>query len=937
MADTRHGDKMWQEQYERWTQMKPPIEFTKEEDARPLIKKLGLHITDRKFVKEIKTTDAEYYGMDPWVTDEMAEAALKMTIHKPYTIAELEKMNKRSWAELKPVFDKLCDVGICDFEETEDRGRVYSVPPYIVGSGEYIGMKKSMVDEHIESTYIFDRMAFEPLIGKTELVPPGGAGMAMHVVPVQKAIDHVSEAVDCEKLSFWLEKYGKKLAAMPCVCRMSRETLDEGSGEEWEDMCIASSVIADYIVETGRGHYITLDEAKAILAKAEELGCVHQVTNLDGPDRAIGICNCSINTCNALRASQFFQTPNLSRCAYVAHVDKEKCVACGKCVEVCPGGAVKLGQKLCTKDGPVTYPVRDLPDDNHWGRDRWNPNYRYDARTNCYDTGTAPCKTACPAHIAIQGYLKLASEGKYAEALALIKQDNPFPAVCGRVCNKRCEDACMRGEVDRAVAIDAVKKFIADRDLKSETRYIPPIHSMKRYGRFEGRKVAVIGAGPAGLSCAFYLAQMGYYPTVFEKNPLPGGMLRYGIPAYKLERAVIDAEIDVLREMGVEIRCSTEIGKDITIPQLRAEGYEGFYLAIGAQKAAKLNIPGEDLNGVFYGVDFLHEIAEGKTPAVGKNVAVVGGGNVAIDVARSAVRLGAENVTIYYRRTREEMPAEDLEVREAEEEGVKFRFLCNPVEILGKNGKVNAVKAEIMELGEPDEKGRRKPVGTGKYATVKADSVIGAIGQQVDLGGIEAEGMILNKNGTIQAADLTYQTAQKDIFVGGDAFTGPKFVIDAIAHGREGAISLHRFMRPNTSLELGRNRRDFIELDKKSVVLDPEAIKKPARQEAGTDESVDRRTFGDYSRTLTEDQVKLETSRCLGCGASIVDPNKCIGCGLCTTRCMFDAIHLERDLPDASHMVPREETMKNLLPYAAKRAVKILKKDIKNKVAGGRA
>ena len=909
MPDTRYGDKMWQEQYDKWTTMKPDIEFAKE--ARPLIQKLALHITDRKFVKEIKTSDAEYYGLDPWVTDEMAEVALKMKIHRYYTIAELEKLNKRPFSELKPIFDRLVQVGVCDFEETKTEGRKYAVPPFIVGSGEYMGMKQSMVDEHVESTYIFDRMAFEPLVGLTQMIPPGGAGLAMHVVPVEQAIAHETQSVSSEHLSYWMKKYADKFAVMPCVCRMSHETIDEGSGEDYNDMCIATSVLADYAVESGRGRYISYDEAMEIINRAEELGCVHQVTNLDGPEKCIGICNCNINTCNALRASQFFQSPNLSRCAYVAHVDKEKCVACGKCVEVCPGGAVKLGQKLCTSEGEVKYPVRDLPDDNEWGVERWNPNYRYDARTNCYDSGTAPCKTACPAHIAIQGYLQLAGEGKYAEALALIKQDNPFPAVCGRVCNKRCEDACTRASLDKAVSIDAVKKFVADRDLNAQTRYIPPIQSMKRYGRFDGRKVAVIGAGPAGLSCAYYLAQMGYFPTVFERNPLPGGMLRYGIPKYKLEKDVVDAEISVLREMGVEIRCGVEIGRDLSIQALRDEGYEGFYLAIGAQAGAKLAIPGEELKGVFSGVDFLHALAEDSAPALGRTVIVVGGGNVALDVARSAKRLGAEKVTVVYRRTREEMPAEAIEIEEAAAEKVEFRFLAAPVEALGTDGAVSALRVELMELGEPDGKGRRKPVGTGKFEELPADAVIAAIGQKVELGGIAPEAMEFNKNGTVKAAELTCQTAQRDIFAGGDVLTGPKFVIDAIAAGREGAISLHRFMRPKTSLTLGRNRRDYIELDKKSVVLPIDKLHVPARQEA------------DAAGALTEAQVKAESSRCLGCGASVVDPNKCIGCGLCTTRCKFDAIHLSRDLPECSEMVTREAGMKKILPYAAKRAAKI--------------
>ena len=895
MAFSKKGDPMWDEQYERWTKMAPPNkEYSK--NPRPLIQKLGLHITDRMFVKEILPTDPEYYGLDPFVTDEMAEIALKMKVHKYYPLSKLAKMNNRSEESIDKVLREMAQIGLVDFENRWDE-RWYALPPFIVGSGEYFGMKQSMVDEHVEASYIFDRMAFNPLIGKTQLIPPGGAGMAMHVIPVEKAIDHCSTKYKVEELSYWIAKQNDKFAAMPCVCRMSRETIDEGSGQDPTDMCIACADLADFVVESGRGHYIGYEEVMEILEKAEELGCVHQITNLDGPEKIIGICNCHIDTCCALRASQFFNTPNLSRSAYIAHVEKEKCVACGKCVEVCPAGAVKLGQKLCTTCGEVTYPQAELPDETRWGEDKWNPNYRYDARTNCYDTGTAPCKTACPAHIAIQGYLQFAKEGKYKEALALIKQDNPFPAICGRVCNHRCEDECTRGGIDEAVAIDAVKKFVADLDLDAKTRYVPPIHSMKRYGRFDDVKVGVIGAGPAGLSCAYYLAQMGFYPTVFEKNPLPGGMMRYGIPEYKLERATIDAEIEILKEMGVEIKCGVEIGKDITIQQLRDEGYKSFCLAIGAQKGAKLGIPGEDQKGVFSGIDFLHDYNEGKTPKIGKNVAVIGGGNTAMDVARCAKLMGAD-VTVVYRRKESDMKADPLEVEEAREAGINFMFEYKPVEITGKT-KVTGLKCD--------------------KGTVKCDTVIAAIGQKVDFGGIDQEAMVITEKGTVKAAPLTYQTEQKDIFASGDVETGPRFVIDAIAAGREAAISMQRYMRPNTSLELGRNRRDFIEMDKEDISIPANKVNVPKRQTRDT------------HATLTEEQVKAEASRCLSCGASVVDPHRCIGCGLCTTRCQFDAIHLERDLPEASNLYTREEGKKHMIAYMAKRAAKIAIKELKEK------
>ena len=902
---TKPTDEMWQEQYDRWVnQMRPDTKFGVEFDKEPreLIQKLGLHITDRKFVKEIKTSDAEYYGMAPWVTDEMAEVALTMKVHKVYKVDEILKKNPKHTREhLVELLEELCQIGIVEYKFENDFNatgeKMYSLPPYIVGSGEYMGMKKSMVEKTPTAAMIFDRMAFEPLVGFTQFVPPGGAGMAMHVIPVEKAIPAKSESVSHEHLSYWLDKYDL-YAALPCVCRMSKEVLDEGAGEDYEDMCIAVGAMAKYCVDTGRGHYVTYDQVMEILQRAEDMSCVHQITNLDGDQKILGICNCNIATCNALRSSQFFNCPNLSRSAYVAHVDTENCVACGKCVEVCPAGAVKLGQKLCTKDGPVVYPKHELPDDNKWGEDKWNPNYRYDARTNCYDTGTAPCKTACPAHIAIQGYIKLAGEGKYQEALELIKQDNPFPAICGRVCNKRCEAACTRGLTGDPVAIDDIKKFIAELDLKAETRYIPEIKSLKRYGRFEGRKVAVIGAGPAGLSCAYFLASMGYYPTVFEKNPQPGGMMRYGIPEYKLDRAVIDAEIEVLKAMGVEIKCGIEIGKDITIQQLRDEGYESFFLGIGAQAGAKLGIPGEELAGVFSGVDFLHKAAEGAKIEIGKNVCVIGGGNVAMDAARIAKKLGADKVTVVYRRKEADMKATPLEITEAKEDGVEFIFEHKPLEILGKDGKVCGLKCENDEL--------------------VFDTVIAAIGQKVDLGSIDPEAMVINANGTIAAAELTYQSAQPDIFVGGDVFSGPKFVIDAIAAGREAAISMHRFMRPKSSLTIDRNRRDYIELDKQNVLIPVEKVKAAARQ---TSDGV-----------FTEEQVKLEASRCLSCGASVVDTNRCIGCGLCTTRCRFDAIHLSRDNPQCSNLVDRDDGMKVMLPYMAKRAAKIAIKELKSKV-----
>ena len=681
---------------------------------------------------------------------------------------------------------------------------------------------------------------------------------------------------------------------------------------------------ATYLVETGKGRPITKQEALEICQRAEDNGYVHQVTNIDGQDKIFGLCNCDLGVCFALRTSQYFNTPNMSASSFRAHVNKDNCVACGKCVEVCPAGAVKLGQKLCTKNGEVQYPKQELPG-LKWGKDKWNPNYVVDNRKNCHESGTAPCKTACPAHIAIQGYIKLAKEGRYLDALKLIKQDNPFPSVCGYVCNRRCEDACTRGALDKALAIDEIKKFIAEQDLKSEERYIPERLYRRPIDKPYEQKVAIIGAGPAGLSCAYYLARMGYENvTVFDRNPQPGGMLVMGIPSYRLDRAALKGEIDVLEKMGVHFQMNTEVGKDVTIEELRAQGYKGFYVAIGAQKSSKLNIPGEELQGVFGGVDFLREVNLGNKPEVGKKCAVIGGGNVAMDVCRTAVRLGAETYVVY-RRGEDEMPADKEEVAEAKEEGVKFCFLNAPVEVLGTDGKVCGLKVELMELGEPDEKGRRKPVGTGKFETIEVDSVIAAVGQAIDWGTLDVGALVTGKKGNAIADAVTYQTAQSDIFVGGDVYTGPKFAIDAIAAGREGAESLHRFVNDGQSLTVGRNLREFYELNKDELVFGIDCFDRPARQPILHDVKK-ARSFEHDRLTFTEEQVKAEASRCLGCGVSVVDPNRCIGCGLCTTRCMFDAIHLERDVPEASNMIRCEDKVAPLLKNVAKKSINIIRK-----------
>ena len=787
--------------------------------AREILFDLGKMITDRlpyKFgVKRLTEEDPEYIILDRACSnDEIAEVMLKMGLRKPKTTAEIAKLTGKSEERIVELLTDAAMHGIVEYNwENPQHEKQWYVQLFVPGIAEMTNMVLDQVEKYPELAESFNKMTFLPLEGKTHLMPPGGNGIGMHVIPVEKAINATNTSISIEHISHWLDKYEGSLSVGYCSCRNARRLYGEGSGEIQDDCCIGLGDFATYLVETGKGRPITKQEALEICQRAEDNGYVHQVTNIDGQDKIFGLCNCDLGVCFALRTSQYFNTPNMSASSFRAHVNKDNCVACGKCVEVCPAGAVKLGQKLCTKNGEVQYPKQELPG-LKWGKDKWNPNYVVDNRKNCHESGTAPCKTACPAHIAIQGYIKLAKEGRYLDALKLIKQDNPFPSVCGYVCNRRCEDACTRGALDKALAIDEIKKFIAEQDLKSEERYIPERLYRRPIDKPYEQKVAIIGAGPAGLSCAYYLARMGYENvTVFDRNPQPGGMLVMGIPSYRLDRAALKGEIDVLEKMGVHFQMNTEVGKDVTIEELRAQGYKGFYVAIGAQKSSKLNIPGEELQGVFGGVDFLREVNLGNKPEVGKKCAVIGGGNVAMDVCRTAVRLGAETYVVY-RRGEDEMPADKEEVAEAKEEGVKFCFLNAPVEVLGADGKVCGLKVELMELGEPDEKGRRKPVGTGKFETIEVDSVIAAVGQAIDWGTLDVGALVTGKKGNAVADAVTYQTAQSDIFVGGDVYTGPKFAIDAIAAGREGAESLHRFVNDGQSLTVGRNLHEFYELNK---------------------------------------------------------------------------------------------------------------------------
>ena len=857
---------------------------------RPNILKLATKISlESMTYTGITYKDPEYRILAPIVDDDMCDVMMHMRLEANRTVEELARRCKKDVAFVQQQLDKLMEVGVARCRMVDGQ-KCYYYPIWVPGIMEGILANREQCDRYPDLGACFEEYTRRRIEMIAPMLSNGKQGMMMmRVMPVMSAIENNSRTASYDEVATLIEN-ATAISVGPCSCRRARRLMGEGCGHLEEDMCMYLNDNAVNYSNIGAHRLVSKEEAYEILRRAEDNGLVHEINQTPGFEEATAICNCCGCSCFALRIAEMFRAKNAIRSNFVARVDKEKCVACGQCVENCQTNALRLGQKRCITDPSISDAYdsdRAIP----WDRKSYNIDYRTN-RSDVMESGTAPCKAVCPAHIPVQGYIKLASEGRYTEALELIKKENPFPAVCGRICNKVCEEACSRGIVDASVAIDDIKKFIAEKDLSAETRFVPKM--LNQIGRPYEEKIAVIGAGPAGLSCAYYLAVKGYPVTVFEKEQMLGGMLTMGIPSFRLDRAVVNAEIDVLRELGVQFKTGVEVGKDVTLDQLRGQGFKAFYLGIGASRGAGLGCPGEELSGVYTGIDFLRRVNQGDKPEVGSAVAVIGGGNVAIDVARSALRLGAENVTIIYRRGRDEMPAADDEIAEAEEEGVKFRFLASPVEVLG-DGKCESLKLELMELGEADARGRRKAVGTGKFETVPVTAVISAIGQKIDLSGIAD--FETDKNGSVLVSLPSYQTSVADVFAGGDVVTGPKFAIDAIAAGKEGAVSIHRFVHPGQTQNLGRDNRDYKALDVSTMAISLGSFDTAPRQKAASGSAAEaKKTFKDLRGTLTEEQIKKEANRCLGCGCVVIDEDLCVGCGICTTKCKFDAIRLEKTI-----------------------------------------
>ncbi|NLZ49757.1 MAG: FAD-dependent oxidoreductase [Clostridiales bacterium] len=882
---------------------------------------LANHISRKKrgSKNEIKATDPEYLILEPVVTDEMAEVALCMKIREKTTAKELAPKCGKSVEETERLLYQLAEVGVC-FVNNINGVDTFWYDTWVPGIMEMMVNNKKNVEKYPQIAEAFE--AYGRVRGpKSAGAFPVGVGL-MRVIPIEKAIDGETRRASYEEVSKYINE-NTIFSVSDCSCRVSRRVMGEGCGHLAEDMCIQMGHAAEYYIRTGRGRQISREEAFEIIRRAEENGLMHQIPNLDGSGKTHAICNCCGCSCLSLRSAGMFKNSDMVRSNYVSSVNKDKCVACGECVAVCPVNALKLGPKLCEINPPEEKEY-ETPRDTEWGPDKWNPDYRIN-RENVTERGTSPCKTECPAHIAVQGYIKLASQGRYREALELIKKENPFPAVCGRICPRKCESACTRGEIDDPIAIDEIKKFIAEQDLNAEHRFIPKIKN--NYNK----KIAVVGSGPAGLSCAYYLAVEGYKVTVFEKERVLGGMLTLGIPSFRLEKNVVEAEINILKELGVEFKTGIEVGKDLRLQDLREEGYEAFYIAIGAQAGRKLGIEGEEAEGVISGIDFLRKVNLGEKLELNEDVVVIGGGNVAIDVARTAVRAGGKKISIYCLEKPEEMPALEEEIEESLSEGIMINNSWGPKRIITEDGKVKGIEFKKC-LSVFDENNKFNPkYDEEETITVKADTIILSVGQAIDWGGLlEGSKIELNPNNTVKADSFTYQTEEKDVFVGGDVFTGPKFAIDAIAAGKEGAISIHRFVHPGQSLVIGRDRRKYKAFDKENVLL--EGYDNIPRQRTNhVDGKKARESFKDLRLTFTEEQLKKETERCLSCGATVVDEFLCVGCGACTTRCKFDAISLVRkyDAEGVAFEDLKPVVIKNVIKRKGRIVLKKAKKVLK--------
>lgn len=812
----------------------------------------------------ITFNDPEYRILDPIIDDDMCEVFMHLKLNTNRTLEEVAKRTGCSEEHAQKQLDKLVNTGAVRFR-VRDGVTYYYYPIWVPGIMEGILSNREQCDKYPDLGVCFEEYTRTRI---AILAPNASTGMSfMRVIPVEAAVKNNTKVASYDEVSTLIES-AKAISVGPCSCRRSRRLMGEGCGHLEEDMCIYLNDNAYTYTKSGAHHMISKEEAYEILKRAEDNGLVHELNQSEGFDGTTAICNCCNCSCFALRIGTYFNTPDMLRTNYVAEVNPDLCTACGACVENCHPNALKLGKKLCSVN-PVPGPEPDpLPADYFWGKAQYNNEYR--ERSDALESGTSPCKAANPASLPYQGILKLAAQGRNKQAYNMITKYIPFPAIVGRVADDLPERVCTRASVDAAVSINEVLKSLGDWGL--ENREVPQV--LNPQGIKFDKKIAVIGAGPAGLSCAYYLAIKGYPVTVFERDKKIGGKMMYGIPSFDLDKKLVEKELSILEEMGVEFKTGVDVGKDVKISELvEDQGYEAVFLGIGASAADKMGVAGQDLKGVYELQEFMRGINSTHRPAVSDQVVVFGGNQSALDAARAAVRLGAKKVTVV---------AEKLltDARIAKKEGVQFLFGSVAAKVDG-DAKGN-VKSVVLKNSK-----------TGEEKTVKAGTVI-YDGQKPDILAFTMDVKLLaDAKALLRVEELTYQTSVPYIFAGGDVATGPKYVMDAMVAGREAAISIHRYVHAGQDLKIGRDHFDYKAFDMKNTVL-PES-NGDARQETEEVEVAKAiGSFKDLRGSLTPDQVKKEAARCLGCGVVQINENMCVGCGICTTKCNFGAITLKK-------------------------------------------
>ena len=851
-----------------------------------------------------KVVQLLYDALEEFCSDDVASVALMCSGVKPQTCEEIAASAKVDPEKIRPLLEEGGVLGLIMIQHNEAGELSYFRASLLPGLAETLPTRNPTVKGAIWLKN-YASIAVAPQYINT---PLGRGGF--RVMPVKESIRNDQRIASYDEIVPYIEG-ADVISVADCACRTSAKLLGEGCEHTYHETCIQTGPCAESFIHTGRGRQITKQEALDILKECERNGLVHQFMPVE-KGKSMFLCNCCGCSCIGLKTINLMNICDCSKSNFVAKVNPDNCVGCGACVEACNMNALSLGNCL-VKEAPTKVEIPDIAE-TEWTEEYWDKDWLKRRMVN--KIGTSPCKTYCPAHISVQGYINKASQGKFGEALKVIKRDNPFPAVCGRICPHNCETECSRAKVDEAIAIDDIKKYIADKEMQMEFRYVPKI--TEHYNQ----RIAVIGAGPAGLSCAYYAASYGFKVTVFEKQEKLGGMLTTGIPTFRLEKDVINAEIDVLRELGVQFKTGIEVGKDVTLDQLRSQGFNAFYIAIGAQNSRRLGVEGENLEGVCSGIDFLRKVNLGKVDSIEGDTIVIGGGNVAIDVARAAVRLG-KNVKMFCLEKDEEMPTVPDEKNEALAEGIQISNSWGPKRILGEDGRVSGV--EFMRcISVFDENGRFTPkYDESETIVVPCSNVYTAIGQSTEWGNLlDGNKELITPRNTLRVDAMTYQSDVPDVFAGGDAVSGPKFSIDAIASGKAGAISLQRYLL-GLNLKI-RREREYHALDKEQI--DTGSFDRLPRQRvAEVNVAEAKKTFSDTRAVLTDEQIKNETSRCLGCGVTVVDEFKCLGCGICATKCEFEGIKLVRRY-DIAPTNSFEEYGQKIGEYVTSRMTKIAAK-----------